>query len=95
LYAVATDAGTNTVVVGSRETLARTVLHAVGSLYVPVDRAEVKVRYRSPAVPATVDPVDGGFRLELDEAAYGVAPGQTAVLYEDDVVVGAGRLTSA
>jgi tRNA U34 2-thiouridine synthase MnmA/TrmU len=46
-------------------------------------------------VPATVDLVDGGFQLELDEAAYGVAPGQTAVLYEDDVVVGAGRLVSA
>jgi tRNA-specific 2-thiouridylase len=95
LYAIATDARTNTVVVGSRESLASTSLRAVGRMYVPLDRVEVKVRYRSPAVPATVDRVDGGFRLELDEAAYGVAPGQTAVLYEDDVVVGAGRLVSA
>jgi tRNA-uridine 2-sulfurtransferase len=95
LYAIATDARTNTVVVGSRETLARRSLHAVGRMYAPAARVQVKVRYRSPAVPATVDLVDGGFRLELDEAAYGVAPGQTAVLYEDDVVVGAGRLVSA
>jgi tRNA-uridine 2-sulfurtransferase len=94
VYAIATDARTNTVVVGSRERLARTSLRAVGRIYAPVDRVEVKVRYRSPAVPATVDPVDGGFQLELDEAAYGVAAGQTAVLYEDDVVVGAGRLVA-
>jgi tRNA-specific 2-thiouridylase len=95
LYAIATDAATNTVVVGPREALAQTSLHAVGHLYVPTDRADVKIRYRSPVLPARVDPVEGGFRLELDEPAYGVAPGQTAVLYEDDAVVGAGRLVSA
>ena len=33
---------------------------------------------------------DDGFALELDEPAYGVAPGQVAVLYDDDAVVGAG-----
>jgi len=94
LYAIATDAATNSVVVGPRDALARTSLRAAGRLYVPVDRADVKVRYRSPAVPATVDSVEGGFRLELDEPAYGVARGQTAVLYDDDVVVGAGRLVA-
>ena len=93
-FAISTDATTNTVVVGPREALARTSLRASGRLYVPVDRADVKVRYRSPVVRATVDADDGGFRLELDEPAYGVAPGQTAVLYEDDAVVGAGRLVS-
>ncbi len=95
LFAVSTDAATNTVVVGPRDALARTSLRVVGRLYVPVDRASVKVRYRAPAVPATVDSVQGGFALELDEPVHGVAPGQTAVLYEDDVVVGAGRLVSA
>jgi tRNA U34 2-thiouridine synthase MnmA/TrmU len=32
----------------------------------------------------------GGFSLELDEPAYGVARGQAAVLYEGDAVVGCG-----
>jgi tRNA-specific 2-thiouridylase len=41
-------------------------------------------------VAAIVEPTPSGFRLELDEPAYAVAPGQAAVLYEDDVVVGAG-----
>jgi tRNA-specific 2-thiouridylase len=90
LYAIRSDARTNTVVVGGREALARTAIDASGHLYVPVDRAHAKLRYRSEAVPARIHLREGGFRLELDQPAYGVAPGQAAVLYEDDVVVGAG-----
>ena len=36
----------------------------------------------------------GGFELLLDEPAYGVAPGQTAVLYDDDAVVGSGVIVA-
>jgi tRNA U34 2-thiouridine synthase MnmA/TrmU len=36
-----------------------------------------------------------GFRIRLDSPAYGVAAGQAAVLYEDDVVVGAGLISSS
>ena len=61
-------------------------------LYVPVGRAEAKLRYRSPGVGSDVTPTDGGFRLRLDASAYGVATGQAAVLYERDVVVGAGTI---
>jgi len=92
LYAIRSDASTNTVVVGGREALARTTIDASGHLYVPVDRAHVKLRYRSEAVPARIHLREGGFRLELDRPAYGVAPGQAAVLYEDDIVVGAGLI---
>lgn len=92
LYAIRSDASTNTVVVGRREALARTTIAAAGTLYVPVDRVRAKLRYRSEAVPAQVHQHGGGFRLELDQPAYGVAPGQAAVLYEDDVVVGAGLI---
>ena len=48
--------------------------------------------FRSSAVPAAVEETQSGFRLRLDEPAYGVAPGQAAVLYADDVVVGAGLI---
>ena len=92
LYAIRSDATMNTVVVGPLEALARTTIEASGDLYAPVHRAEAKLRYRSYAVPARVHEYDGGFRLELDRPAYGVAPGQAAVLYEDDVVVGAGLI---
>jgi tRNA U34 2-thiouridine synthase MnmA/TrmU len=40
-------------------------------------------------------PDGSGFRLQLEEPVYGVARGQTAVLYEDGAVVGAGLITSA
>jgi tRNA-uridine 2-sulfurtransferase len=92
LYAISSHASTNTVVVGRREALARTTIDASGRLYVPVDHAEAKLRYRSEAVPARIRLREGGFRLELDRPVYGVAPGQSAVLYEDDVVVGAGLI---
>ena len=44
----------------------------------------------SPALPPRVREVEDGLVLELDEPAYGVAPGQAAVLYDGDVVVGGG-----
>ena len=92
LYALRSDPRTNTVVVGPHTALARTSLNASGRLYVPVRAAEAKLRYRSPAVGARVTPLPHGFALDLEEPAYGVAPGQAAVLYEADVVVGAGLI---
>lgn len=95
LYAISTDARTNTVVVGPRASLARTRVSVRGRLYVPAARVTAKLRYRSPALAATVEETATGFRLRLDEAAYGVARGQAAVLYDGDVVVGSGLVTSA
>jgi tRNA-uridine 2-sulfurtransferase len=94
-YTLRTEPRTNTVVVGPRESLARRTVSVRGRLHVPIGRADAKLRYRSPAVAATVEPTAAGFRLELDEPAYGVAPGQAAVLYDGDVVVGAGLITSS
>jgi tRNA-specific 2-thiouridylase len=90
LYAIRSDARTNTVMVGPREALGRTTVTARGELYVPAERVEAKLRYRSEAVLGSVEPTDWGFRLELDKPAYGIAPGQAAVLYSDATVVGAG-----
>jgi tRNA-uridine 2-sulfurtransferase len=96
VYALGSDAGTNTVVVGPRESLARRSVGVRGRLFAPVERAHAKLRYRSPAVAASVEAGPAGFRLHLDEPAYGVAKGQAAVLYDDaEVVVGAGLISSA
>jgi tRNA-specific 2-thiouridylase len=92
LYALRSDPRTNAVVVGPRAALATTEVSARGRLHVDVDRAEVKLRYRSPAAGARVTRTEGGFRLDLDRPAYGVAPGQAAVLYHEDAVVGAGTI---
>ena len=90
LYAVTTVPRTNTVVVGPREQLARTKVVATGTLYAAVRRGDVKLRYRSPAVSASIRSTPDGFELGLDAPVFGVATGQTAVLYEQDAVVGAG-----
>jgi tRNA-specific 2-thiouridylase len=95
LFVLESDPHANTVVVGPRESLARRRVAASGRLYVDVDRASAKLRYRSPAVAARVSTSPGGFELELDEPAYGVARGQAAVLYEGDAVVGCGLVSSS
>ena len=95
LYVLRTDPGANRVVVGSHDATAVSSVRVEGRLYAPVERAEAKLRYRSPAVPAAVSASDGGFALELEEPAHAVAPGQAAVLYDDGVVVGAGVITDA
>jgi tRNA-uridine 2-sulfurtransferase len=92
LYVLGTDAAANVVTVGPREALAASTVHARGRLHLPVERAEVKVRYRSDPIPTSVTETADGFRLELDEPAFGVARGQFAVLYVDDAVVGAGAI---
>ena len=94
LYVVRSRPETNTVVVAPREALGRSSISARGRLFVPVGRAKAKLRYRSPAIAAGVVATKRGFRLSLEEPAYGVALGQTAVLYEDDAVVGAGVIAS-
>jgi tRNA-specific 2-thiouridylase len=93
LYVLRTDRAANAVVVGPRESLAVSRVEADGTLYAAVSRADVKLRYRSAAVSADVRKANGGFALDLDQAAYGVAPGQVAALYDGDVVVGAGVVT--
>jgi tRNA-specific 2-thiouridylase len=95
LYVVGTSPATNAVVVGPRASLARTGVTARGRLYAEIDRVEAKLRYRSPAVGATVERTPRGFRLELDEPAFGVAAGQAAVLYDGDAVVGYGLITGS
>ena len=95
VYAVGADPRSNTLVVGPREALARRTIIARGRLFASVTRGDAKLRYRSPIVSARVEPIPSGFRLLLDEPAYGIATGQTAVLYEGDVVVGSGTIASS
>ena len=95
LYVLRTDRASNSVVVGDREALAVTRIRAEGRMYVPVERADAKLRYRSAPVPSTVRVENGGFTLDLENPACGVATGQVAALYDGDAVVGAGVVTHA
>jgi tRNA-uridine 2-sulfurtransferase len=100
LYVLATDAGANTVTVGTRAELATTtvkvrdaVLHRQG------DRIDaVRLRYRSTPVPATIPVAGPGRHPELEvalaEPFAGAAPGQTAVLMAGEAIVGHGTIRS-
>jgi tRNA-uridine 2-sulfurtransferase len=94
-YVVRIDAQRQQVVVGAKDELARHELTASGAnwLVPPEARLEcqVKIRYRSPAVHAIVGTLPGNrFHVEFLEACYGVAPGQAAVCYRGDEVLGGG-----
>src|SRR6478609_4124037 len=95
VYALRADTTTNTLTVGPRSALEVSEVLVRGRLYLPVERAEAKLRYRSEAVPAIVESTGDGFVLRLEQPAFAVAPGQVAVLYDDDAIVGAGVIVAA
>ena len=97
LYVVHIDASSNTVVLGGKEDLFETSciledvnLMSVDRLQGPL-RTEVKIRYATPAVTATAVPIeDGRVELQFDAPQDTLSPGQSAVLYEGDRVLGGG-----
>ncbi len=100
LYVTGLDARTNTVVAGPESALYRRELVVRGvnwmSIAPPPDgipplRLAVKIRYRNPAMPASVTPAaDGAARVVFDEPQRAIARGQWAVFYDEDIVVGGG-----
>ena len=95
VYVLRTAPARNAVVVGPKISLARRRVTVRGRLYADVRHVEAKLRYRSPATCARVEPTHRGFTLHFEQPAYGVASGQTAVLYDGDAVVGAGTVTTS
>ncbi|MCY3921444.1 MAG: tRNA 2-thiouridine(34) synthase MnmA [Chloroflexi bacterium] len=87
------DAETNVVTIGSVEDLLveRIALSDVRWLSRPVDRFLVQLRYRSAPISARLD----GKRLILDEPAKAGAPGQAAVFYDGEHVLGGGTVETA
>ena len=51
----------------------------------------VKIRYRTPERPATLEPLEENrWRVRFDEPVFGIAPGQAAVFYDGDTLLGGG-----
>ena len=62
----------------------------------PGDTGRLRSWARAPRLDALVRRADGdGVRIELDEPAFGIAPGQAAVTYDGDLVVGASTIATA
>ena len=57
-------------------------------------RCKAKVRYRQPEQPATVTPIGkNAVRIIFDEPQRAITPGQAAVLYDDETVLGGGVIS--
>lgn len=97
LYVVGLDAVTNRVIVGDRNcadksecTVGRVNWVSIAEPTAPI-RAQVQIRYRSSAVGVTVIPLENGrVKLVFDEPQFSITPGQAAVWYDNDAVLGGG-----
>jgi tRNA-specific 2-thiouridylase len=99
LYVIAKDAVNNTLWVGTRDEMGNDHLFARGMNWIdgagPTDemRAEVKIRYKARPVTARILPLDQTtVEVWLDEPLLDITPGQGAVFYKGDKVLGCGLI---
>lgn len=97
LYVVRIEPGRNRVVLGQREDLATAFFRVSDAVFLPFDRlsaplsVDIKVRYRSALHRATITPSDNDrVAVAFDQPVAGVTPGQAAVFYDGETVVGGG-----
>ncbi len=102
LYVLEVDVERNALVVGTAAELGRSALLAeevnwVAGAAPPVPlRATVKIRLHGRETPATVTPLPGErCRVDFDAPQRDIAPGQAAVFYDGEVVLGGGRIVRA
>lgn len=103
LYVLKIDADGNRVIVGPKAALARDIVDLKECNWlvaVPDSGLPVEVKLRSMSRPASArlfsadNQCPGGARLQLDDAQYGISPGQAAVCYQGDRVIGGGWIVS-
>ena len=97
LYVISIDADKNRVTAGSSEELQSTEFTVARVNWIAFEnpkesvRAEVRVRYRHTAAPATITPLDNErARIVFDEPQRAITPGQASVFYRGDEVIGGG-----
>jgi tRNA-uridine 2-sulfurtransferase len=97
LYVVELDSENNRVVVGDESALDRDEFAVDRCNWIPFDEppetleVTAKIRYNHPGTQATVTPLSNGqARVKLHTPQRAITPGQAAVFYQDDLVVGGG-----
>ena len=100
-YVCSKDMAANTVTVGPNDALYHKELLAVNWSWFPfatlTEPMQVKAKARSRMIeqPAWVYPLeDGTVRVAFDEPQRAITPGQAVVLYDGDLVVGGGIITT-
>ena len=99
LFVLAIDPGRNALIVGPDKALLQSRLTAYEATYLigepPADGSKIdaKIRYRSPAVPATFRHLpEDRFELEFAQPQRAISPGQLVVLYEANHLLGGGTI---
>ena len=99
MFVVRIDTARRHVVVGPRAALGVGAAHLGDVRWTAIERpseprpVEVSLRYRATPVRAMVEACgDEGARIRFDEPTWPVTPGQAAVLYDGDIVLGGGRI---
>jgi tRNA-specific 2-thiouridylase len=97
LYVLAVEPAKRAVVVGEADALLADSLVAADVSWLSIRppcrplRAGVKIRYRAPEAPATLEPLPKGrVGVRFDAPQRAVTPGQAAVFYDGDVCLGGG-----
>ncbi|HTE57729.1 MAG TPA: tRNA 2-thiouridine(34) synthase MnmA [Verrucomicrobiae bacterium] len=73
-----------------KQELALTDVHWINGQPNLDKKYQVRTRYRAPLVSCTIEQADTGIRLILDEQVRAITPGQSAVIYDKDTVLGGG-----
>ena len=96
-YVVRLDPQHNEVVLGKKQDLYINAVQVIDVNWVSVEprllpfEAQVKLRYSQKEAPARIIPEnENSVRIVLNTPETAVSPGQAAVFYEDDVVLGGG-----
>ena len=102
LYVISIDAEKNRVTAGPAEELLSNEFTVARANWIAFDdpreplRAEVRVRYRHTAAPATITPLDNQrARIVFDEPQRAITPGQASVFYRGDEVIGGGWIVKS
>jgi len=94
LYVVAIDASRNAVIVGHDKMLYADCLKARRVRYIIPQTAAfdagVKIRYRAPAAGAWIIPEGRNAAVKFQKPQRAVTPGQSAVFYDGEYVIGGG-----
>ena len=99
VYVCGKDMQANTVTVGPESELFDSIVYAEDVNWIAIPaltgplRVTARTRYHQAEQQATVYPAENGFRLEFDQPQRAPTPGQAAVLYQGDVVLGGGTIT--
>lgn len=99
-YVIRVNPVLNQVVVGPKEALARDIVYLGDTNWLtetPENGIDVEVKLRSvmKSVPATLKQDNGRYYLQLPTPQYGIAPGQAAVVYDGNCVLGGGWITDS